>query len=52
MQLSGDVYLAMQARGFRGDVYVLDEFRMDGRNWVWLALLIALGGAAVWAGRS
>jgi cobalt/nickel transport system permease protein len=52
MQLSGDVYLAMQARGFRGDAYVLDEFRMDGRNWTWLALLIALAAAATWAGRS
>ena len=27
-QLSGEVYLAMQARGFRGEVYLLDDFRM------------------------
>ncbi len=52
MQLSGEVYLAMQSRGFRGDVYVLDEFRMDGRNWMALLLLFALAAAALWAGRS
>ena len=33
-QLSGDVYLAMQARGIRGDVYLLDDFQMKGRDWV------------------
>lgn len=26
-QLSGEVYLAMQARGFRGEVYLLNDFR-------------------------
>ena len=50
MQLSGEVYLAMQSRGFRGDAYVLDEFRMGRRNWIWLALLFALSAAAVWTG--
>ena len=43
-QLSGDVYLAMQARGFRGEVYVLDDFQMKG--WDWAALLILLVLAA------
>jgi energy-coupling factor transporter transmembrane protein EcfT len=50
MQLSGDVYLAMQSRGFRGEVYVLDEFAMRRRDWSWLALLFALGAAAIWMG--
>jgi len=50
-QLSGDVYLAMQARGFRGEVYVLDEFEMRGRDWMALAAFVALTAAAVWAGR-
>jgi cobalt ECF transporter T component CbiQ len=51
MQLSGEVYLAMQARGFRGEVYVLDDFAMRGRDWLALATFGALTGAAVWAGR-
>jgi cobalt/nickel transport system permease protein len=49
--LSGEVYLAMQARGFRGEVHVLDDFRMAGFDWIALVCFAALGGAAVWAGR-
>lgn len=50
-QLSGEVFLAMQARGFRGEVYVLDEFRMTGRDWTALTLFAGLSAAAIWAGR-
>ena len=50
MQLSSDVYSAMQSRGFRGEVYVLDEFAMRRRDWSWLALFCALGAAAIWMG--
>jgi energy-coupling factor transporter transmembrane protein EcfT len=50
-QLSGEVFLAMQARGFRGEVYVLDEFRMSARDWAALALFAGLAGGAAWAGR-
>jgi cobalt ECF transporter T component CbiQ len=50
-QLSGEVFLAMQARGFRGEVYVLDEFRMGSRDWAALALFAGLAGGAAWAGR-
>jgi len=50
-QLSGDVYLAMQSRGFRGEVYVLDDFRMTASDWAALAAFAGLAAAAVWAGR-
>jgi cobalt/nickel transport system permease protein len=50
-QLSGEVFLAMQARGFRGEVYVLDDFRMRGRDWTALALFGSFSAAAIWAGR-
>jgi cobalt/nickel transport system permease protein len=50
-QLSGEVFLAMQARGFRGEVYVLNEFRMCGRDWAALVLFAGLAGGATWAGR-
>jgi cobalt/nickel transport system permease protein len=49
-QLSGDVYLAMQSRGFRGEVYVLDEFRMSALDWTALLAFAMLTAAAVWAG--
>ena len=50
-QLSGDVYLTMQSRGFRGEVYLLDDFRMRRRDWFALAAFAALTLAAIWAGR-
>jgi len=50
-QLSNEVYLAMQARGFRGEVYVMDEFRMAGADWMALALFAGSAAAAIWAGR-
>jgi cobalt ECF transporter T component CbiQ len=46
-QLSNEVFLAMQARGFRGDVQILDEFHMQPRDWLALigfACLTALAG--------
>ena len=51
LQLSQDVYLAMQSRGFRGEVYVLDESEMKVRDWGGLALFATLAAAAIWAGR-
>jgi cobalt/nickel transport system permease protein len=51
LDLSGEVYLAMQARGFRGDVYVLDDFTMRAVDWMALAGLVAVAATAVWMGR-
>jgi len=51
MALSDEVYLAMRARGFRGEVRVLDGFRMAARDWLALASFAVLAAAAVWAGR-
>jgi cobalt/nickel transport system permease protein len=50
-QLSGDVFLAMQSRGFRGEVYLLDEFEMAARDWAALALVLAVALAAIVVGR-
>ena len=45
-QLSNDVYLAMQSRGFRGEVYALDAFTLRRAD----AVAIPLVGIAVAAG--
>lgn len=50
-QLSGEVFLAMQARGFRGEVHMLDEFQMNGQDWAALAIFAGLSAGATWAGR-
>lgn len=46
MQLSGDVYLAMQARGFRGEFTTLHEFKMLPRDWISLAGFAGVAGLA------
>ncbi len=51
LQLSGDVYDAMRSRGFRGEVYVLEEFRTAGLDWMVLAMFLAIGAVAGWLGR-
>jgi cobalt/nickel transport system permease protein len=44
--LSGEVYLAMQSRGFRGEVFTLDDFKMRARDWAALLLFVLLAVAA------
>lgn len=51
LQLSGDVHLAMQARGYRGELYLLDEPSIRSADWIWLAALSAVAAAALWYGR-
>lgn len=51
MAVGQDVYLAMQARGFQGDVYVLDEFRWGLADSLALGTAVVIGFAAAWLGR-
>lgn len=47
-QLSSDVHLAMVSRGYRGEVFMLDEFRARRRDWGVLLLALSLFGAMLW----
>jgi cobalt ECF transporter T component CbiQ len=51
LQLSGDVHLAMQSRGFRGEVYVMQDFRARIADWYWLVSFAALAAAGLWWGK-
>jgi cobalt/nickel transport system permease protein len=51
IDLSNDVYLAMQSRGFRGEVRILDDFCMKSWDYVGLLAFLCAGGIAVWIGR-
>lgn len=51
MRLSQDVFLAMQSRGFRGEVHVADQFRMRPRDWAALGAFAVLATLCVWMGR-
>jgi cobalt/nickel transport system permease protein len=50
LQLSGDVHLAMQSRGFRGEVHVMQDFRARIADWYWLAGFSGLAAAGIWWG--
>ena len=49
--LSNDVYLAMQSRGFRGEVQLLDDFHMTMWDYCGLLMFLLAAGTAVWAGK-
>jgi cobalt/nickel transport system permease protein len=51
LQLSGEVYLAMLSRGYRGEVYLLDDFRAKPRDWAVLAAALAVPAVLLWAQR-
>ena len=51
LQISGDVYLAMQSRGLRGYPRTMDTFEMHGRDWLYGAVMLIVAGLAVWLGR-
>ncbi len=47
-ELSSDIHLAMQSRGYRGEVHVLDESPMSAREWAALGLLGLVCAGALW----
>jgi cobalt/nickel transport system permease protein len=47
IDLSNEVYLSMQSRGFRGTPISLRPFRMTPRDWIWLAGLGLVAAAAI-----
>ncbi len=49
--LNSEVYLAMQSRGFRGEVYTLDDFEMQRTDWLALAGFLLIALFAFWLGR-
>jgi cobalt/nickel transport system permease protein len=49
--LSYDVYLAMQSRGFRGDIRLLSSSRMRAVDFVAIAGALCVVALAVWFGR-
>jgi energy-coupling factor transporter transmembrane protein EcfT len=50
-QMSNDVYAAMAARGFTGQIRTYQAYRMTGMDWVALLSSIVLAVATVIAGR-
>jgi len=51
LQIGEEVYLAMRSRGFRGEVYVLVEFRTSWLDWLILGCFATVAGFGFWFGR-
>ncbi len=49
--LSSEVYLAMQARGFRGEIRLLENSEMRSADWLLLIALLSIASLTIWAGR-
>ena len=50
-QLNSEIYLAMQSRGFRGEVYSLDDFKMTKTDWLAFFGFLLIAVLAFWLGR-
>jgi cobalt/nickel transport system permease protein len=50
-QLSAEVHAAMQARGFQGEVHLLEDLSIKARDWMQLAGFAAVAALAVVMGR-
>jgi cobalt/nickel transport system permease protein len=51
LQMGSEVHLAMQSRGYRGEVHLLQDFRARGADWFWLSGFALVAAAALWWGR-
>lgn len=51
LQLSAEVHLAMQSRGFRGEVHIMHNFHARMADWFWLSGFAVLVVIGLWWGR-
>jgi len=51
LDLSSEVYLAMVSRGFVGTVVTLKPFKMQSRDWFWLAVFVSIALLSIYLGR-
>ena len=51
LETSNEVHGAMQARGFRGDIVILNDLRMDRLNWLYAAFFVVTGILMIYFGR-
>jgi len=51
LNMSTEVYLAMQSRGFRGTIVTLKPFKMKTFDWLWLGIFLLLALTAMIMGR-
>jgi cobalt/nickel transport system permease protein len=47
--LSEEVYLAMLSRGYRGDMRFLFDFRLNRRDYLWMAFVLVAAAILLWS---
>ena len=50
LQIGSDVFLAMQSRGFRGEIPIVDEFKFRTRDWLNLSVITGMAAALLAGG--
>jgi cobalt/nickel transport system permease protein len=50
-QLGGEIHTAMLARGFRGELRLLDHPRLTSAGWLQLCGILGIASLTVWLGR-
>src|SRR5512136_2690481 len=48
LDLSGEVYLAMQSRGLRGYPRTMDTWKMRAPDWIWGVVMLSVSVVAIW----
>ncbi len=51
LQMSEEVYLAMQSRGFHGYPRTMDSFQLKVGDWLFIAVTLVITAMAIWFGR-
>lgn len=51
LSMSSEVYLAMESRGFRGNVITLKPYQMQSKDWLWAFLFAIIAGMVIYLGR-
>ena len=51
LDLTNEVHTAMQARGFRGNIYLLDDLHLPASGWLHLTLFLTVAISAILVGR-
>jgi cobalt ECF transporter T component CbiQ len=51
MDLSQEVFLAMQSRGYNGEVRLVEDFAVTGRDYAALFAFLAVAAVSFWVGR-
>ena len=51
LNMSSEVYMAMQSRGFRGNIVTFKPFQMQPKDWLWASIFTMIAALTIYLGR-